>query len=80
MLGLPLDTIVMLGPILEALFLSRYVRSVSGDFVMLGPGAEALFFACYVRSVSGDFVMLGPVAEALFFLVMLGPFQETLLC
>ena len=57
MLGLPLDTIVMLGPILEALFLSRYVRSISGDFVMLGPGAEALFL-----------------------LVMLGPFQETLLC
>ena len=24
--------------------------------------------------------MLGPIAEALFFLVMLGPFQETLLC
>ena len=44
MLGLPLDTIVMLGPIFEVLFLSRYVRSVSGDFVMLGPGAEALFF------------------------------------
>ena len=52
MLGLPLDTIVMLGPILEALFLSCYVRSVSGDFVMLGPIAEALLFACYVRSVS----------------------------
>ena len=63
MLGLPLDTIVMLGPILEELFLSRYVRSVSGDFVMLGPGAEANFFACYVRSVSGDFVMLGPIIE-----------------
>ena len=57
MLGLPLDTIVMLGPILEVLFLSRYVRSVSGDFVMLGP-----------------------ISEALFFLVMLDPFQETLLC
>ena len=57
MLGLPLDTMVMLGPILEALFLSRYVRSESGDFVMLGP-----------------------ISEALFFLVMLGPFQETLLC
>ena len=57
MLGLPLDTMVMLGPILEALFLSRYVRSESGDFVMLGP-----------------------IAEALFFLVMLGLFQETLLC
>ena len=42
MLGLPLDTIVMLGPILEAVFWSRYVRSVSGDFVMLGPIAEAL--------------------------------------
>ena len=42
MLGLPLDTIVMLGPILEALFLSRYVRSVSGDFVMLDQIAEAL--------------------------------------
>ena len=50
MLGLPLDTIVMLGPILEAVFWSRYVRSVSGDFVMLGPGAEAFFFL----------VMLGP--------------------
>ena len=57
MLGLPFDTIVMLGPILEVLFLSRYVRSVSGDFVMLGP-----------------------ISEALFFLVMLDPFQETLLC
>ena len=57
MLGLPLDTIVMLGPILEALFLSRYVRSVSGDFVMLGP-----------------------ISIALFLLVMLGLFQETLLC
>ena len=44
MLGLPLDTIVMLGPILGAVFWSRYVRSVSGDFVMLGPIAEALFF------------------------------------
>ena len=42
MLGLPLDTIVMLGPILEALFLSRYVRSVSGDFVMLGPIMEKI--------------------------------------
>ena len=70
----------MLGPILEVLFLSRYVRSVSGDFVMLGPISEALFFSCYVRSVSGDFVMLGPGTEAFFFLVMLGPFQETLLC
>ena len=57
MLSLPLDTIVMLGPILEVLFLPRYVRSVSGDFVMLGP-----------------------ISEALFFLVMLDPFQETLLC
>ena len=57
MLGLPLGTIVMLGPILGAVFWSRYVRSVSRDFVMLGP-----------------------LAEALFFLVMLGPFQETLLC
>ena len=57
MLGLPLDTIVMLGPILEVLFLSRYVRSVSGDFVMLGP-----------------------ISEALFLLVMLGLFQETMLC
>ena len=47
---------------------------------MLGPMSEALFFACYVRSVSGDFVMLGLGAEALFLLVMLGPFQETLLC
>ena len=37
MLGLPLDKIVMLGPILEVLFLSRYVRSISGDFVMLVP-------------------------------------------
>ena len=63
MLGLPLDTMVMLGPILEALFLSRYVRSESGDFVMLGPISEALFFSCYVRSVSGDFVMLGPIIE-----------------
>ena len=57
MLGLPLDTIVMLGPILGVVFWSRYVRSVSGDFVMLGP-----------------------MAEALFFLVMLGQFQETMLC
>ena len=80
MLGLPLGTIVMLGPILGAVFWSRYVRSVSRDFVMLGPLAKALFFPCYVRSVSGDFVMLGSIAEALFFLVMLGPFQETLLC
>ena len=63
MLGLPLDKIVMLGPILEVLFLSRYVRSISGDFVMLGLISEALFFACYVRSVSGDFVMLGPIIE-----------------
>ena len=47
---------------------------------MLGPISRALFFACYVRSDSGDFVMLGPIAEAFFFLVMLGPFQETLLC
>ena len=52
MLGLPLDTIVMLGPILGVVFLSRYVRSVSGDFVMLGPISEALLFACYVRFVS----------------------------
>ena len=57
MLGLPFDTIVMLGPI-----------------------AEAPFLACYVRSISGDFVMLGPIAEALFLFVMLGPFQEILLC
>ena len=41
MLGLPLDKIVMLGPILEVLFLSRYVRSISGDFVMLVPFLES---------------------------------------
>ena len=72
MLGLPLDKIVMLGPILEVVFLSRYVRSISGDFVMLGLISEALFFACYVRSVSGDFVMLGLFVLTV---VMLGPFQ-----
>ena len=77
MLGLPLDTMVMLGPILEVLFLSRYVRSISGDFVMLGLISEALFFACYVRSVSGDFVMLGLFVLTV---VILGPFQEILLC
>ena len=42
MLGLPLDTMVMLGPILEVLFLSCYVRSISGDFVMLGPIMEKI--------------------------------------
>ena len=47
---------------------------------MLGSMPEAHGGACYVRSNSGDFVMLGPIAEAFFFLVMLGPFQETLLC
>ena len=47
---------------------------------MLGPMQEAHGDACYVRSNSGDFVMLGPMAEALFFLVMLGQFQETMLC
>jgi len=44
MLGLPLDTIAILGPILGAVFWFCYVRSVSEDFVMLGPIVEALFF------------------------------------
>ena len=83
MLGLPLDTMVMLGPILEALFLSRYVRSVSGDFVMLGivvqtvtlgPIPEALGDTCYVRSISGDFVMLVPFLESF---VSLGLLMDT---
>ena len=46
---------------------------------MLGPMPEAHGDTCYVRSDSRDFVMLGPIADALFFLVMLFPFQETLL-